>query len=295
MYPLFHFSSGRWDCVTTKKLINHLGVSADSIRNYGFLNRLYVYTLNMNVKIKTTDKELKQVTPSLHKKIINEVRENIVSGRWPPGFRIPFENDMAKEYGCSRMTVNKALTQLARSGLLERIRKLGTYVKAPQASSAALEITNIKKEVEDAGKVHAYSLLLDDVRASNEEDSGRFNKTKSKKVRVLECLHFANEAPFCFEERIVNIDTVPEIESASFENETPGSWLLQKVPWNSAEHQISAEIAPTNVATHLGINAGEPCLAVERKTQNDLGNVTWAKLWYSGANHRLVATFTPSS
>ena len=135
----------------------------------------------MNVKIKTTDKELKQVTPSLHKKIINEVRENIVSGRWPPGFRIPFENDMAKEYGCSRMTVNKALTQLARSGLLERIRKLGTYVKAPQASSAALEITNIKKEVEDAGKVHAYTLLLDDVRASNEEDSGRLNKSKSKK------------------------------------------------------------------------------------------------------------------
>ena len=184
----------------------------------------------MDVEIKTLDKEPKQDTPSLHKKIINEVRENIVSGRWPLGFRIPFETDMAKEYGCSRMTVNKALTQLARSGLLERTRKSGTYVKAPQASSAALEITNIKKEVEDAGKVHAYTLLLDDIRASNEEDSGRLNKSKSKKVRVLECLHLANEAPFCFEERIVNIDAVPEIESASFENEAPGSWLLQKVP-----------------------------------------------------------------
>lgn len=249
----------------------------------------------MDLEIKTRDQEPTQKTPSLHKTILNEVRENIVSGRWPPGFRIPFETDMAKEYGCSRMTVNKALTQLARSGLLERTRKSGTYVKAPQASSAALEITNIKKEVEDAGKVYAYSLLLDDFRASNEEDSDRLNKSKSKKVRVLECLHLANDTPFCFEERIVNIDAVPEIESASFENESPGSWLLQKVPWNSAEHQISAEIAPVNVATHLGINAGGSCLAVERKTQNDLGNVTWAKLWYSGANHRLVATFTPSS
>lgn len=249
----------------------------------------------MDIEIKALAKEPKQETPSLHKKILNEVRENIVSGRWPPGFRIPFETMMAKEYGCSRMTVNKALTQLAQSGLLERTRKSGTYVKAPQALSAALEITNIKKEVEDADKVYTYSLLLDVVRGSNPDDSELLNKSKSKKVRVLECLHSANGAPFCYEERIINIDAVPEIENASFEEEPPGLWLLQKVPWNSADHQISAEAAPENVATRLGIGVGAPCLAVERKTQNDLGNVTWAKLWYSGANHRLVATFTPSS
>ncbi|QBY01440.1 UTRA domain-containing protein [Rhodophyticola sp. CCM32] len=248
----------------------------------------------MDVKIKSPSQGTRQETPSLHDRILNEVRENIVSGRWPPGHRIPFETAMAKEFGCSRMTVNKALTQLARSGFLERTRKSGTYVKSPQALSAALEITNIQKEVEDAGKTYTYTLLLDVVRASNSRDAERLNKSGSKKVRAVECLHLASDAPFCYEERIINIDAVPEIEHASFEDEPPGAWLLQKVPWNSAEHQISAETTPADVATQLGINPGEPCLAVERKTQNDLGNVTWAKLWYAGANHRLVATFTPS-
>ena len=77
----------------------------------------------MDVKIETRIDDKKPGTFSLHERILNDVREKIVSGTWPPGFRIPFETDMAKDYGCSRMTVNKALTQLARYGLLERARK----------------------------------------------------------------------------------------------------------------------------------------------------------------------------
>jgi len=62
---------------------------------------------------------------------------------------------------------------------------------------------------------------------------------------------------------------------------------------NSAEHQIVATLAAKNVTKHRGITVGEPCLVLKRKTQNELGYVTWAKLWYAGANHRLIATFTP--
>ena len=248
----------------------------------------------MDVKIETRINNKKPETFSLHELILSDVREKIVSGTWPPGFRIPFETDMAKDYGCSRMTVNKALTQLARSGLLERTRKTGTYVKTPQSLSAAMEITNIRKEVEDSGKEYSYRLLLDTVRPSEADDSNKLSTSSKNSIRQLECLHSANGAPFCFEERIVNIGSVPEIENVSFDNEGPGTWLLRTVPWNSAEHQILATLATETVAKMLGIEPGAPCLVVERRTQNDLGNVTWAKLWYAGANHRLVATFTPT-
>lgn len=248
----------------------------------------------MDVKIETRIDDKKPATFSLHERILSDVREKIVSGTWPPGFRIPFETDMAKDYGCSRMTVNKALTQLARSGLLERTRKSGTYVKAPQSLSAAMEITNIRKEVEDTGKEYSYSLLLDTVRPSEPADTDKLVDSSKNSIRQMECLHSANGAPFCFEERIVNIGSVPEIEDVSFDTEAPGTWLVRTVPWNSAEHQILATLATESVAEMLGIEPGAPCLVVERRTQNDLGNVTWAKLWYAGDNHRLVATFTPT-
>ena len=197
----------------------------------------------MDVKIETRINNKKPETMSLHKLILNDVREKIVSGTWPPGFRIPFETDMAKDYGCSRMTVNKALTQLARSGLLERTRKTGTYVKTPQTLSAAMEITNIRKEVEDSGKEYSYRLLQDTVRLSEADDSNKLSDLSKNFIRELECLHSANGAPFCFEERMVNIGSVPEIEDVAFDREGPGNWLQRTVPWNSAEHQIIATLA----------------------------------------------------
>lgn len=231
---------------------------------------------------------------SLHLRILEEVQDNIVSGRWPPGFRIPFETDMAREYGCSRMTVNKVLTQLTQSGLLVRNRKSGTFVKAPQSLSAALQITSIRTEVEQSGKTYSYTLLGDEVRVLKAEEQTRFGFQELDQVREITCLHSANGTPFCLEERIINMEAVPEIRQVNFTEEAPGNWLLKKVPWNSAEHQIMAVSASDHVAKALQISMGDACLVVERTTQNEKGYVTWAKLSYPGDQHRMFASFTPT-
>jgi GntR family histidine utilization transcriptional repressor len=232
---------------------------------------------------------------SLHKRILNDVQDNIISGLWRPGFRIPFETEMAKTYDCSRMTVNKALTQLTRSGLLERHRKSGTFVKAPQSLSAALEITDIKKEVEDTGQRYGYRLLSDTQRLPTQLDHTRFGTKRVGAIRAIVCLHTAEAVPFCFEQRLVNLDAVPEIEAEVFTKDAPGTWLLQAVPWNAAEHRILASAATKEVAQALEIARGEACLVVERKTQTGRGVVTWARLSYPGTQHRLFARFTPAS
>tara|TARA_R110000868_G_scaffold46832_3_gene154323 strand:+ start:2206 stop:2955 length:750 start_codon:yes stop_codon:yes gene_type:complete len=249
----------------------------------------------MKSDIKSKPDTTRSKTPSLHLRILNEVQENIVSGKWPPGFRIPFETDMALEYGCSRMTVNKVLTQLTKSGLLVRNRKSGTFVKAPQSLSAALQITNIRTEVEDASKHYSYQLLHDAVRNRKAEDHNRLGSGPVRQIREITCLHFADAVPFCFEERIINLNAVPEIQQVSFEQHPPGNWLLQKVPWNTAEHQITACSASRDMANALRITEGDACLVMERTTQNEKGYVTWARLSYPGDQHRLVATFTPKS
>lgn len=56
------------------------------------------------------------------------VRSEILEGKKKPGERIPFEKDLAKIYGFSRMTVHHALTELAKEGLVVRIKSKGTFV-----------------------------------------------------------------------------------------------------------------------------------------------------------------------
>ncbi len=85
-------------------------------------------------------------TVSLHQRILSDIREKILSGAWAPGHRIPFEHELTAEYKCSRMTVNKALSQLAKAGLIERRRRSGSFVRQPQSQAAVLE-RNVSPEV----------------------------------------------------------------------------------------------------------------------------------------------------
>ena len=84
---------------------------------------------------------------SLHTTISNEIRQKILSGEWPPGFKIPFEHELLAQYACSRMTVNKAITGLVDEGLIHRRRRAGSFVARPTIQSVVLDIPDIQAEV----------------------------------------------------------------------------------------------------------------------------------------------------
>jgi len=52
------------------------------------------------------------------------------TGEYPPGFRIPSENQLAASYGIGRPTVRQAIDLLVRKGVLARKRGSGTFVRA---------------------------------------------------------------------------------------------------------------------------------------------------------------------
>ncbi|MCF3948855.1 GntR family transcriptional regulator, partial [Acidiphilium iwatense] len=76
----------------------------------------------------------------LHQRIIADLEAKILSGEWPPGYRIPFEHQLVAHYGCARMTVNKAISTLTAAGLIVRRRRAGSFVASPPVQSAVLQI-----------------------------------------------------------------------------------------------------------------------------------------------------------
>ncbi|MCK6473982.1 MAG: GntR family transcriptional regulator [Planctomycetes bacterium] len=63
-----------------------------------------------------------------HERVRERLRQEIQSGRWAPGDRLPAEADLPKRLRASKITVVRALNDLAREGLLVRRRGSGTYV-----------------------------------------------------------------------------------------------------------------------------------------------------------------------
>jgi len=230
---------------------------------------------------------------TLHDKILQHIKGKITSGAWPPGHRIPFETELAEEFGVSRMTVNKALTQLTRAGLLERRRKLGTIVRVPSVQLAVLAIADIEKEASALGSNYGYQLLARSARKATKLDLAALGLEQEVQVLALTCLHLADDAPFCFEERLINLAAVPGALTADFSVEPPSKWLLSHVPWSSASHVISARAAGVDLAKHLAIKSGSACLVVERKTEHEGAVITHTRLTYPGDKHQMVAQFAP--
>ena len=70
----------------------------------------------------------------------NHLRRQMLTGVLKSGERIPPERTLAKEYGLSRVTINKITTSLVQEGLLERKGPLGTFVVGLNGRNSTFQI-----------------------------------------------------------------------------------------------------------------------------------------------------------
>ncbi|MBO0905861.1 histidine utilization repressor [Jiella sp. MQZ13P-4] len=231
---------------------------------------------------------------SLHETIRSDIEGSIVSGAWQPGSQIPFEQDLAARYGCSRMTVNKVLTELSRAGLIERRRKAGSFVRRPSSQSAVLKIVDVRREVEALGLPYHFEILRRAVRPAIKADQPLLAVSAGTPVLDITCRHFAARRPFCLEDRLINLSAVPEVADEGFATLSPGAFLVSRIPWSTAEHRIRASAADAAAAEVLLVAPGSPCLVVERRTFDQDRPITHVRLVYPGDGHEMVARFAPT-
>lgn len=205
---------------------------------------------------------------SIEAHIRDVIEGRIMSGAWHPGDRVPAEHELMVEFGCSRMTVNRALSALADAGLIERRRRAGTVVARPKRQMAAIAIPDIEAQVAASGARYRLE-TLSVARVTGAEapaDAGLDDAA----VLAIVCRH-QGDAVFALEERWINLDAVPEADEVDFTCVAPGRWLLDHVPWSAGDYRIGA-IAAGERAALLEVGADAPCLSFERWTSR--GGVT---------------------
>ncbi len=66
----------------------------------------------------------------LYREIVDQLIADIRSGTYQPGDKLPGFVELAGKFNVSRITSNRALSELAREGYVERISRRGTFVRA---------------------------------------------------------------------------------------------------------------------------------------------------------------------
>lgn len=90
---------------------------------------------------------------TLVRQVIEQLREQITSGRWPVDGKIPTEPQLAEAFGVGRNTIREAVRALVHAGVLECRQGSGTYVIATDELSGVVGRRLAAAELSDALEV----------------------------------------------------------------------------------------------------------------------------------------------
>lgn len=215
--------------------------------------------------------------------IQSEVLHRIRSGRWKAGDLIPTEIELAAEFGCARATINRALTSLAASGLLERRRKVGTRVAAHPPQQSTMPKYYLRDEIEAKGASYGYRLLSIRRAVAPLSVLQRMMGERGAQLIELRSLFSADGTPYCCEERWIDPQFAENLDEDTLRGVCAEEWLDSHASLNHGNMSVSAtstvQLEPF-VGDSLAVPRGAPVLQIERVSWSDATAVTLARQYF---------------
>ena len=227
----------------------------------------------------------------IYQQIIKTIQQKIATGEWSVGQKLPSENDLVAALQVSRMTINRALRELTRQGLISRVHGLGSFVAETPRHASLIELQDIALEIEQRGKRHSSRVLALATVEANAEVAAQMSLAMAAPVYYLGVVHMQDDTPLKLETRYVNPQAMPEFINQDFTHGTATAYLLQQFQPDEMEHIVRACLPDTFACEQLLLNPGEPCLQLIRRTWKNEQVVTYVTLTYPGDRYDLGARY----
>jgi GntR family histidine utilization transcriptional repressor len=205
----------------------------------------------------------------------------IGGGDWGPGTLLPGEVELAAAFGCARATVNRALTELADEGIVDRRKRAGTRVRLSPRREARLAIPIARDEVTAAGAAYGYRLDRREVAGAPAWVAARMGLPAGAPVLHLVACHLADGRPWQAEDRWISLDVLPLAKTADFARTAPTEWLVATLPYSEVEVAFLAAEAEAETATLLSVALGAAVFRIERTTWWQERSVTHVRLSFA--------------
>ena len=203
---------------------------------------------------------------SLHRQIYLVLRDEIRQGVYYPGDVLPSEDEIAKRFGVSRVTLRTALAALATDALIERRQGKGTFVREAVAAeplrSTMADLLTHMRDVSTHTEVKVLQFDYVNAPASTGLESLGKSALYQRAVRVRSragrpLFHITTYIP----EEIGRTFSRRELGT------TPLYDLMQraKVTFHSGDQVVSAAVADPKVAARLDLAVGDPLVVVKRR------------------------------
>jgi GntR family transcriptional regulator len=232
----------------------------------------------------------------LYHRVNAVIRQRVADGAYPPGSKIPTEDELVAEFGVSRATVRQAVGALVDDGVVSRRQGRGTFV--------------LEQEPKAMGQVFTGSLmdLIGEVRRTRMSDVAIEHgvaipaviaeqlQLPEPKGTVIRRTRLRDDVAFSYTVNYLGPEVGPKVTKKLLSSSSLMD-LLEKQghPIESARQTIRAQLADVEVSEALSISLASAVLFAERlNLEKDGSPIEFVKSWYRGDLYEFRATLDRS-
>jgi len=223
-------------------------------------------------------------------KLRQRLEFGIGTGVLEPNSSLPPEREIAELTDLSRVTVRKAIQELAREGLVEQRQGSGTFIREQVAKveQSLSSLTSFTEDMAKRGMDTTSKWLERGVFAPTETEASVLGLAKSEDVARIYRLREAGGYPMALERASLPLDILPnplEVTTSLYEVLS----RLGKRPVRATQ-KISAVNLAAKEASLLGVAEGDAGLSIERTSFLETGRAAeLTRSLYRGDAYDFVA------
>jgi GntR family transcriptional regulator len=201
----------------------------------------------------------------LHHQVYLDLRAALDAGEWRPGDLLPPERQLAGRYGCSLITVRRALSELTREGRLERRRGHGTTVLRPRIDRDFGGTQSFAEEMADRGLEPETRLVAARPESAGEHVANALGIEPGSPTLYLERLRLAGGEPLLLEQVHLAAERFPGLLASDLEHGSLYDLLTERYGTRIVRARESLEpvLLHTREAGLLGQPSRTPALLIE--------------------------------
>jgi GntR family transcriptional regulator len=194
------------------------------------------------------------------------LRQEIESGHWQPGQRIPSEAELCQAFDISRSVVRQALRELEYQGLLYRERGKGTFVAQPKISESLMQdLSGFFEDMVAKGLTPVTKVLRQEVQPADKKIAHYLQIEPGDQVIVIERLRSVGNEPINLVTTYLPYDICPDLIDEDLSTQSLYALLEKKhgLELSHGRRTIEAVTANQYEAQLLGVEEGAPLVLLD--------------------------------
>ena len=202
----------------------------------------------------------------LYLQVEADIRNSILQKKFRSGQKLPTENELSQQYNVSKITIRKAMSNLAKEGMIQKVQGKETFISYKKDKLLLNKTRGFQDSLSTFGHSSKHKILNVSIIKADSEISQKLNIDPDTTVFFLERLIWEDAAPMAIDKIYLPEKNFPNFMKDIAEDKSFYQILQDNygVVLNKSILEINGVIATKENAELLQCNIGDPLFHIEK-------------------------------